>query len=205
MGCLGSAVTVNPDVAIFITMNPTYAGRSNLPGNLKQLFRPFAMTAPDAQLIVQVMLYSQGTFSPIHHPSVMRLTLPLGFQTAEHLSKKIVSLYRLCEEQLSRQSHYDFGLRALKAVLLSAGSSRRTHCAVRVTIFLATGCPFYTRSRVFYVSRELLEEASKTLSRKYWSLGFLRSFCFHLLSCEKLFQCLRNAEAETGGRGYPTF
>jgi dynein heavy chain 1 len=111
MGCLGSAVTVNPDVAIFITMNPTYAGRSNLPGNLKQLFRPFAMTAPDAQLIVQVMLYSQG------------------FQTAEHLSKKIVSLYRLCEEQLSRQSHYDFGLRALKAVLLSAGSSRRTHCA----------------------------------------------------------------------------
>ncbi|XP_075239024.1 cytoplasmic dynein 1 heavy chain 1-like isoform X4 [Convolutriloba macropyga] len=104
---VGKTVSVNPDMAVFITMNPDYAGRSNLPDNLKKLFRAMAMTQPDKQLIAQVMLFSQG------------------FRTAEVLSKKIVPLFRLCTEQLSNQSHYDFTLRALKAVLNCAGSIKR--------------------------------------------------------------------------------
>ena len=65
------------------------------------------MVKPDGELIAQVMLYSQG------------------YKTAEQLAGKIVSLFDLCKDQLSSQPHYDFGLRALKSVLVSAGNMKR--------------------------------------------------------------------------------
>ncbi|EGC38132.1 cytoplasmic dynein heavy chain [Dictyostelium purpureum] len=104
---LGKNVLIHQDMGIFVTMNPGYAGRSNLPDNLKKLFRSMAMIRPDREMIAQVMLYSQG------------------FKTAEVLAGKIVPLFKLCSEQLSAQSHYDFGLRALKSVLNSAGGIKR--------------------------------------------------------------------------------
>lgn len=48
-----------------------------------------------------------------------------GYKTAEQLAGKIVSLFDLCKDQLSSQPHYDFGLRALKSVLVSAGNMKR--------------------------------------------------------------------------------
>jgi len=103
----GPAVSLHPNVGVFVTMNPGYAGRSHLPDNLKALFRSIAMTAPDRGMIAEVMLYAQG------------------LETAEALAEKVVVLFQLCEEQLSRQSHYDFGLRALKSVLVGAGGLKR--------------------------------------------------------------------------------
>ncbi|KAF9161045.1 hypothetical protein DFQ26_004928 [Actinomortierella ambigua] len=104
---VGKSVKVNTNTGIFITMNPGYAGRSNLPDNLKKLFRSIAMTKPDRELIAQVMLSSQG------------------FRTAESLASKVIPLFNLCNQKLSPQSHYDFGLRALKSVLVSAGNMKR--------------------------------------------------------------------------------
>ncbi|PVU91581.1 hypothetical protein BB561_004323 [Smittium simulii] len=105
---IGRTVELHSDTGIFITMNPDYAGRSNLPDNLKKLFRSICMTKPDHQLIAQVMLYSQG------------------FRYAELMASKIVPLFKLCSEQLSTQPHYDFGLRALKSVLVTAGNIKRS-------------------------------------------------------------------------------
>ncbi|ORY33069.1 putative motor [Naematelia encephala] len=105
---VGKRLKINPRTAgIFITMNPGYAGRSNLPDNLKKLFRSMSMTRPDQELIAQVLLFSKG------------------FRAAEVLASKVVPFFNICAEQLSSQPHYDFGLRALKAVLSSAGILKR--------------------------------------------------------------------------------
>ena len=48
-----------------------------------------------------------------------------GFVTSKALSKKMTTLYYLMEQQLSKQDHYDFGLRSVKSVLNSAGALKR--------------------------------------------------------------------------------
>ncbi|TAQ87556.1 hypothetical protein B7494_g4139 [Chlorociboria aeruginascens] len=104
---VGRQLRVNANTGIFITMNPGYAGRSNLPDNLKKLFRSVAMSKPDKELIAEVMLYSQG------------------FNQAKQLSKLTVPFFDRCALKLSKQAHYDFGLRALKSVLVSSGGLKR--------------------------------------------------------------------------------
>ena len=103
----GKEISCDSRTGIFITMNPGYAGRTELPDNLKALFRPVTMIVPDLQQICEIMLFSEG------------------FDTAKVLAKKMTVLYKLAKEQLSKQHHYDFGLRALKSVLVMAGSLKR--------------------------------------------------------------------------------
>lgn len=88
-------------------MNPGYAGRTELPESVKALFRPVVCITPDLEQICLISLFSDG------------------FLEAKVLAKKMTVLYKLAQEQLSKQYHYDWGLRALTAVLRMAGVLRR--------------------------------------------------------------------------------
>ena len=73
-------VDLDPNAGIFITMNPAgkgYGGRQKLPDNLKQLFRPVAMSRPDNEQIAEVILFSEG------------------FKKAKDLGRKLVALFTL--------------------------------------------------------------------------------------------------------------
>ncbi|KAJ9445971.1 Dynein beta chain [Diplonema papillatum] len=100
-------ISLVPTCGAFVTMNPGYAGRTELPENIKSLFRPCAMVVPDIQNICEILLAAEG------------------FVEAKSLALKFVQLYKLNKELLSQQLHYDWGLRAVKSVLVIAGTLRR--------------------------------------------------------------------------------
>jgi dynein heavy chain, axonemal len=156
----GREIGLDSRTGIFVTMNPGYAGRTELPDNLKALFRPVTMVVPDMEQICEIMLFSEGfdaakvscaqtESKSQHYPA--HCSLPLcaaGHQGAlsslpcacirspQALAKKMTVLYQLAREQLSKQYHYDFGLRALKSVLVMAGALKRSAVGTPETLVL---------------------------------------------------------------------
>jgi len=103
----GDEINLDPAVGCFITMNPGYLGRSELPEGLKALFRPITVMVPDFQLIIENMFMGEG------------------FTEAPALGLKFATLYALNKDLLSQSKKYDWGMRAIKSVLVVAGSFKR--------------------------------------------------------------------------------
>ena len=128
-------IDISSHTGIFVTLNPAgkeYGGRQKLPDNLKLLFRPVVMSAPDNELIAEVILFSQG----FHNAKVIGKKLveifslaqsayfPINIARLTNLHLRVENLISI-RKLLSRQQHYDWGLRALKSVLRTAGDQLR--------------------------------------------------------------------------------
>ncbi len=100
-------IDLDDTCGVFITMNPGYLGRSELPEGLKTLFRPITVVVPDFELIAEILLMAEG------------------FIKAKILARKFIILYSLCQDLLSKQAHYDWSLRSIKSVLAVAGGFKR--------------------------------------------------------------------------------
>ncbi|XP_023289902.1 cytoplasmic dynein 2 heavy chain 1 [Orussus abietinus] len=121
----GRKVTLDPHCCVFITMNPAgadYGGRNKLPDSLARLFRPIGMAHPDRSDIVRALLECAG------------------FLEAAVLAERLVETFDISARLLSKQPHYDWGLRALRSVLdaLPSGSgssdeSSRLLAAIRAS------------------------------------------------------------------------
>lgn len=71
------------------------------------------MCVPNTTIIAEIILYSNG------------------FTDARNLAYKITRLFELLNEQLKYCAHYDFGLRAIKSILMAAGRMKLRSINIR--------------------------------------------------------------------------
>ena len=110
-----------------------------------------------------------------------------GFEGAKVLAKKMTVLYKLSREQLSKQFHYDFGLRALKSVLVMAGGLKRQYENMSEDLVLMRCLRDSNMPK--FGEKEIVKEIVKVgcfLFRVFYFFYSILSLLFPLLS---LFDC----------------
>lgn len=95
------SIMIERSTGIFITMNPSYVGRSQLPENLKNLFREFSYYKPEEITIISGLIETQG------------------FSEDDGVSQSLLKFIKLLEKHCSKQPHYDLGLRTIKRILIN--------------------------------------------------------------------------------------
>ena len=141
----GRNPTLTPTITPAVLLS---LGRSELPEGLKALFRPMTVVVPDLVLICENFLMAQvgSSTTPTRshplppaptrshplppaptrsHPLPTTYTTHQGFEQAKILASKFFGLYNLLGSLLSKQMHYDWGLRSVKSVLYVAGAFKR--------------------------------------------------------------------------------
>jgi len=141
-------IKVVATMGFFITMNPGYKGRAELPESIKVQFRPCAMIKADFPLIAENMLMSEG------------------FKEARILSSRFVTLYMLSEELLSFQIHYDWRLRAMKSLLRMAGKLLRLSNGGSEFIVLKSALKNFNLPRVITNDKPIFEMMCEDLFPK---------------------------------------
>jgi len=106
---LDKSVDLKPNCGVFITLNPAYAGRTEMPESLNAYCKEIKMGRPDFQPIINVSLFAKG------------------FEDSEDLSKRLIELFHNLKETLSRQAQYDFGFRCLDFIVQVAGKRFSQH------------------------------------------------------------------------------
>lgn len=89
--------------AILFSYNPFYAGRTQIPESFRDMMRCNTLTVPDFGIISEAMLFTEG------------------FTEAETLGRRLQKLFEIAQATLTQQEVYDFGLRAVKHVVLGSG------------------------------------------------------------------------------------
>ena len=92
-------ILLNPTCALFVTMEAPSNVDKTMPDNFQVLFRNISMNEPDPKIIIDVFLSSKG------------------FVNSLSLAKKLTSMFHICQKMLSKQPHYEFGLRSIKTVI----------------------------------------------------------------------------------------
>ena len=118
-------IALDKTCGVFITMNPGYLGRAELPEGLKALFRPITVVVPDLELICENMLMAEGFVGAkiLAKKPDLKLAVPSAYNEAydggalrEQALRRVV--LAKAEDRLDyARGHYDMAREGLEDVL----------------------------------------------------------------------------------------